>query len=151
MLNFLNFRFFSCCSLYLKFLSNSFIPINILPIIHGPLQVTVPSTSLSKGFLFHSRSSYALLQCLLVATITIAATELWSYSYLSDLSSLSMGGFQISYMVLYHVIYSYAVLKPRPVMHSKFPNQDTKDNTVTHAKGGKGNLLLYLHLLQKPL
>lgn len=63
--------------------------------------------------LFHSRCSYALFQCLLWQRSPLLLLVLWSYSYLSDLSSLSMGGFQISYMVLYHVIYSYAVLKTK--------------------------------------
>lgn len=48
-----------------------------------------------------------------MAMITIAAigAVVLFLSLPSDLSSLSIGGFQISYLVLYHVIYSYSVLK----------------------------------------
>ena len=36
-------------------------------------------------------------------------------------------------------------------MHSKFPSQDTKDNTVTHAKGGRRKLAPLSSPLQKAL
>lgn len=36
-------------------------------------------------------------------------------------------------------------------MHSKFPIQDTKDTTLTHAKGGRGKLAPLSSPLQKHL
>lgn len=49
-----------------------------------------------------------------MATITIAATGIVVLFLSIRPQFLSIGGgFQISYMVLYHVIYSYAVLKTK--------------------------------------